>query len=105
MTEYIPEKTITLEAFLALDRVEVVDGKVVEMSPMGGLHSLVSLNIVRSLGNYIEQQDLGIAFGDGMTFLMHSGQPHLRDAFIPDVSFIFHANVPAEWDALKPHPG
>jgi Uma2 family endonuclease len=105
MAEYTAERAITLEAYLALERAEVVDGELVEMSPMGAVHSIVSGNIFRSLANYLERHDVGIAFSDGMTFLMGSGQPHLRDAFIPDVSFIFHASVPAEWDALKPHPG
>ncbi|XWX02615.1 Uma2 family endonuclease [Aggregatilineales bacterium SYSU G02658] len=105
MTEYIPEERITLDEYLQMERVEVVNGELVEMSATGGVHSIVSGNIYRSLANYLEQDDLGLAFTDGMTFLMHSGQPYLRDSFVPDAAFIRHENLAAEWDALKPYPG
>ncbi|MFQ3647448.1 MAG: Uma2 family endonuclease [Anaerolineae bacterium] len=105
MTEYIPEKTITLEAFLALERVEIVDGEVVEMGAAGFSHARYGVNIVVSLEQCLQQHDLGIAVGDGATFLMNAKLPNLANSFIPDVALIFRDNIPAGWDIDTVHPG
>ncbi len=42
---------------------------------------------------------------DGLIYLMNENTRHLRGAFVPDVSFIRHENVPANWDLSLPFPG
>lgn len=105
MAEYIPDKPITPEAFLAMERVEVLDGEIVEMSAAGLLHGLISRNISTSLDVYLMKDDKGISIGDGVTFLMHSGKSNLRNSYVPDAAFIFRENVPVDWDPYNPFPG
>lgn len=105
MTDFAPTKPITYEAFMQMERVEIMDGEIVEMSAAGALHTILGGNIYQSLDNYLEKDEMGIAFSDGMTFLMYSNLPYLRDSFVPDVSFIFRDNVPTKWDINEAHPG
>jgi Uma2 family endonuclease len=102
----LEETGVTLDDLLQREgRAEVYDGEVVHMSAAGIVHNVIINNVWRVLDSYLQSHDLGIAFGDGATFLMFSPFPRLKDSFEPDVSFLSKENVPAGWDIEKPHPG
>lgn len=104
----IEKQTISLDDLLALDadaRIEIIDGEMVEMAAAGVLHHIVIGNIYYPLETYNRHHEIGSVFMDGLTYLMYSDPRTLRDSFIPDVSFIRSANIPADFDISKPHPG
>ena len=65
-------KAVTLDDLMALGsdaRVEVINGEVVEMAPVGGLHHIVGGNINYLLKTYVDEHKLGIVFMDGPALL------------------------------------
>lgn len=105
MTDAPVTTGITLDDFMQMNHVEIMNGEIVRMNAAGALHAIIGGNLFGNLENYLRDHQLGLAFGDGMTFLMHAGQPYLRDSFVPDVSYISRENVPAAWDINNAHPG
>jgi Uma2 family endonuclease len=63
-------------------KAELVDGRLVLMSPGGGAHAKVTKNILISLGLYERNVGGGIAFGDGAGFIYSP-----RRSFSPDVAW------------------
>lgn len=105
MINIAEEAPITYEQFMAMERVEIINGEVVEMNAAGAIHAIIRGNVLESLSPYVKPHQLGIVFGDGMTFLMVSGLPRLKDSYVPDVSFITADNISADWDMYEAHPG
>jgi Uma2 family endonuclease len=64
-------------------KAEVIDGRIVHMSPTGGRPGRASLRICRSLED-MEGQLGGYAYPDNVAFLVDL--PH-RNSFAPDVAF------------------
>lgn len=96
------------DALLALGsdaRVEVVDGEIVEMSPVGGLHHFVGGNFYDLLKPFVKQNGLGFVFMDGLIFYLERDGKKVRKARVPDVSFVRKEAVPKEWNIEKPFPG
>jgi len=85
--------------------IEVIDGEVVEMSPVGGLHHVVAGNIHDILKFYVKQNDLGFVFMDGLLYLLHKIDEGIKGARVPDVSYIRKENIPKDWQLEKPFPG
>lgn len=79
-------------------RLELVDGEVVEVAGAGALQSLIGTQLLRLLGRFVEEQDLGLLFPDGLGYVLRRNPDHLR---IPDISFIAWDRVPdgevTEW--------
>jgi Uma2 family endonuclease len=97
-------KRMTLDEFLKLDddaRIEIIDGEIVEIAPLGVRHHLVINNVHTMLRDYVSE--LEALFLHGLHYLMNS--PNLENAFVPDVSFIRTENIPLDWDIEKPFPG
>lgn len=106
--EQTEQAPLTLEALLAMGpdaRVEVIEGELAEMSPVGMLHHLIAGNIYDLLKVFITANSLGYVFFDGLLYLMHSEAASLKDSFVPDVSFIRKANLITGWDITRPYPG
>ncbi len=104
----VEDKLLTLDELLVMSQsqhVEIIDGELIEMGGAGILHALIGGNIFRLLDLYLQAHDIGVAMGDGAIFLMNSPAARLKDPFSPDVAFLRHENVPANWDAEQPHPG
>lgn len=62
----IPERTIIVEAFwteFASRPFELVEGKVIEASPSGGLHGAVTRRVGMLLGGFVDEHELGEVFG------------------------------------------
>lgn len=67
---------------------ELVDGVLVE-KPMGYYESLLAAILIRSLGDFVEANDLGITLGEAGTLRLAPGLVR-----VPDVSFIAWSRFP-----------
>lgn len=85
--------------------VEIINERMVEKVGAGGLHHIIVGNIVRILDGFNVITGLGAVFVDGLIYLMYSDERHLKNSFVPDVSFIRRQNIPADWNVEKPFPG
>jgi len=72
-------------------RFELVDGELVEMPGAGVLHSIIAALVYRLIFAYAEERNLGIAFPDGLGYILHRRPDIVR---IPDVSFVSNAHIP-----------
>lgn len=79
-------------------RLELVNGEVAELPGSGALQSLIATTLLRLLHQFVEGQDLGLVFPDGLGYVLRRNPDHLR---IPDMSFIAWDRVPegeiTEW--------
>ncbi len=81
------------------DRIyELVDGVLVE-KPMGMLESGLACVVIRLLGNYVEEQDLGLVTGADGTLRLMPGLVR-----IPDVAFISFQQIPSRTWPAEPIP-
>ena len=105
--EQVKKTLITEAELMALGsnaRVEVVDGEVVEMTPVGVRHQFVGGNFYNPLYAYVKQNNLGFVFYDGLIYLLDSQGKHLRGARVPDVSFVRKGLLPKGWNIDCPFP-
>jgi Uma2 family endonuclease len=108
LVEQVEKKLITEAELMALGsnaRVEVVDGEVVEMAPVGLEHQFVGGNFYDPLRAFVKQHDLGFVFYDGLIYLLDPNEKHLRGARVPDVSFVRKGLLPKDWNIKRPFPG
>jgi len=106
MTDEVQTQPISLDDLIAMrERVEIINGEIVEMAAAGAIHQIIGSNIFVVVHPLVIEKQLGAVFYDGMTFLMHSPARRLKDSFVPDISFIRNENIPVNWDPNKPHPG
>jgi Uma2 family endonuclease len=99
---------ITLDGVLALGpdaRIEIINGEIIEMSPVGGLHQFVGRNIFKILDAFVTAQALGIVLYDGLIYLLGKKTRYLKDSYVPDVSYLRKGSIPANWDIVRPFPG
>lgn len=74
-------------------KAEIINGKVVLMSPAGYRHNRKSNRIVRSLEDHEHQQGRGVAFSDNLGFIVDLPN---RESFSPDAGWL--VNPPDEDD-------
>jgi Uma2 family endonuclease len=94
----VQEKLLTADDLWALarqpenagKRFELVEGALREMSPVGGTHGIVALNIGALLLAHVRQERLGAVTVE--TGYYHSGDRH--SVFAPDVAFVSSARAP-----------
>lgn len=101
-------KQWTVDDLMALGedaRVEIIDGELVEMSPVGGTHHFIAGNVFRALDAHVTQNDLGYVVMDGLIYLLDAETEHLRGAQVPDVSYIRKSSFPKDWQMDAPFPG
>ncbi len=100
------QSLITLNDLLALEqRVEIINGKAIDVAAAGAEHQIIGRNIFRILDAYVTDAGGGEVFYDGLTFLMNSPESGLKNSFIPDIAYLRLAHLPDAWDIRKPHPG
>jgi Uma2 family endonuclease len=105
MAQQVKTTDITADALMALGsdaRVEVVDGEIVEMSPVGELHLIVAENLHDILRPYAKQHRLGPVYSDGLIYVLKQGQRGQRSARGPDISFVRKERVPPGRDIRRP---
>ena len=74
-------------------RYELVDGELVELPGAGVLHTLIVGLVYKLIDAFATERDLGLAFPDGMGYVIRQNPDLLR---IPDVSFVSWGRVPEE---------
>jgi Uma2 family endonuclease len=92
----VQEKLITAEEFWEVarlpentdKRLELVDGAIHEMPPSSKLNTVIAARLVRLLGNYVDERDLGYVTGADGGYQLG---PH--DVRLPDVGFIAKARA------------
>jgi len=92
----ITRQAVTAEQLLEMPdvpgkRFELVDGELVEMPGAGVLHSVIAALVYRLIFVYAEERNLGMAFPDGLGYILHRQPDIVR---IPDVSFISNEHIP-----------
>lgn len=73
-------------------RYELIRGEVVRMSPTGGKHGVIAHRIGRLLGNWAEQQGIGLVFAAETGFKLATNPDTVRAA---DVALVLNERVPA----------
>ncbi|MBK8030609.1 MAG: Uma2 family endonuclease [Chloroflexi bacterium] len=104
----IQEKYVDEDALLRLDpdkTYEVIDGELVEMAPVGGLHHMIAGNIHDLIKLHVKVHKLGLVFMDSFIYLLSRDAEQLRGSQIPDVSYIRKQDIPADWEIRRPFPG
>jgi Uma2 family endonuclease len=99
------EKYVSEDELLALPsdvRVEVINGAIVEMSPVGEEHHDIGGNIHDLLKAAVKQHQIGKVYMDGLIYILREGKSGLTGARVPDVSFIRYEALPPDRDRRKP---
>lgn len=73
-------------------RCELILGEVVKMSPTSGKHGVIALRIGRLLGNWADQQGIGLVFAAETGFKLATNPDTVRAA---DVALVLNERVPA----------
>jgi Uma2 family endonuclease len=72
-------------------RYELVDGELVEMSPPGGVHGEISLEIGALVRNFVRPLGLGVVYAAETGFLLRRNPDQVR---APDVAFVTRSRLP-----------
>jgi len=86
---------------------EIVDGKVVEMSPPDLRHVRIARGLFRSLDALVRERDLGEVWPDNTPFLLDASKRRdwVKGSRVPDVSFVSRERMAAflaEFDENNP---
>ncbi len=74
-------------------RRELVDGEIIEMAPVGGMHGQLTGKIYRLLAEYVEQLSLGEVLVGDVGFIL--SLPHDPERVrAPDIAFVSTSNLP-----------
>lgn len=73
-------------------RCELIRGEVIKMSPTGGKHGVIAHRIGRLLGNWAEQQGIGLVFAAETGFKLATNPDTVRAA---DVALVLNERIPA----------
>jgi len=91
------KKVWTAEDLLALaddeNRYELVRGKLMMMTPASTRHGKFAARLVRALGNYVEEHELGEAYTAEPGFQLEAEPLTIR---APDVAFVRQERIPPE---------
>lgn len=94
----VVESGMTAEVFWDMPevpgkRIELVKGCVVEKPPMGVLGATAKANLMRAIGDFNDERNLGVVL-PGVGCVIRRNPDTVR---APDVSFIARASVPADY--------
>jgi Uma2 family endonuclease len=85
------------------DCYELVDGELLMMmSPAGWIHGHLVWKIGASIGAYVEEKRLGMAFGEQTGFILTRDPDTVR---APDVAFVREERIPRERNLTDYFPG
>ena len=100
------ERPVTVEEFAKIPdddhRYELVDGRVIRMSPPGSRHAVLATRLARLLDQHVEEQSLGVVMSSG-GFHLASRPDTVRE---PDVAFVRAERIPSSGvpDGFWPGP-
>ncbi len=86
-------------------RVEVVNGEIVTMPPVGMQHAFVVNNVYSALAGHVTANGLGYVFSDGLIYILSAEPEGVRGARVPDVSFVKQGRIAQGMDLRRPFPG
>jgi Uma2 family endonuclease len=96
-------KPITADELLKMGdigRCELIYGELVLMSPAGFGHGEIALRIGRLIGNFVDENDLGVTLGAETGYVVATDPDLVR---APDVSFVKNSRVPRKpWNKFFP---
>jgi Uma2 family endonuclease len=72
-------------------RYELVEGRLLTMSPAGPLHSVIALRLAAALAAHVDAGRLGLVLGENAGFRLASGPDTVR---APDASFLSRERIP-----------
>jgi Uma2 family endonuclease len=88
------ERLVTAEEFAKIPdddhRYELVEGRVIRMSPPGSRHAVLATRIGVILADYVDTHDLGVVMTTG-GFKLATGPDTVRE---PDVAFVCRDRIP-----------
>jgi Uma2 family endonuclease len=100
------ERLVTVEEFARIPdddhRYELVEGRVIRMSPPGSRHAVLATRLASLLDRYVEERGLGVVMTSG-GFHLASRPDTVRE---PDVAFVRADRIPASGvpDGFWPGP-
>lgn len=100
--------TVDEDEFMRYDEempVEIIDGEIVEMSPVGVKHHLIGGKFFRAFDTYNVEHHLGYVFMDGLICVLDARVSDIRGAQIPDVCFIRKERISLTHDLSRPFRG
>lgn len=74
-------------------RYELVEGRLMRMSPTGGTHGRRSMDLGARLAVYVEQQGLGVVFGAETGFNLTRPGERRETVLAPDIAFVRAENA------------
>ncbi|MDQ7028165.1 MAG: Uma2 family endonuclease [Anaerolineae bacterium] len=110
MDNTIIRSKITIEDVMHFDedkRIEVVNGEIKDNTVTAGfMHAHIIENLRDIIKPVARKNKLGHVFGDGLTYILYEDKEEgVRDARIPDFSFVRPNLIPKDWDRSRPFPG
>jgi Uma2 family endonuclease len=75
-------------------RYELVESRLVKMSPTGGTHGRRTFDLGAALGAYAMQHDLGLVLGAETGFNLTRPDESRETVLVPDVAFVRTENAP-----------
>ncbi len=98
-TMQVDAKLMTVEQYqaeFAKQPIEIVDGEVIPMSPVGRRQPQVMANLADDLGPFVKRENLGRVFSEASYVLDGNRRANwVRGARTPDVSFIRRERIEA----------
>src|SRR5581483_7963567 len=75
-------------------RYELIEGRLMKMSPTGGTHGRSSMSLGAHLALHVEQHSLGVVFGAETGFNLTRPGERRETVLAPDVAFVRAKNAP-----------
>jgi Uma2 family endonuclease len=86
--------TIVERQYTPEDLLELTDGQLVEREPMGQKADAIAARLLLRVGNFVEENDLGLINGAQGSYQIFPNAP--KKVRIPDISFTRRDRLPAE---------
>jgi Uma2 family endonuclease len=67
---------------------ELINGEIHEVTAPEVIHNYIIGMLVRKVGRYLDDHDIGLVFGDNMSYTLSNG-----DELIPDASYVAHEKI------------